>query len=377
MSQTVTILKFSGIDAQGDVIWAAEEQTVPQDGLAVNVFIGQTGTGKTSCIQVLAGGLPTETNGGSHTKHCSIYEVKDEAGAPYLILDTIGLVDTASTNAQRSEHIKELVLFVQANNLRIGKVFFTSPLGGKMMTDAITWITTLIDALGKNHTVSLISCWLCTKYNKDAPSSNKLSKRDMDNPSGLYQTLGKHECRFDIVTHGLDNQADLFDKMEKKESRKRGLDHARMDAHAIHHDLMVKECKSLNETFKKQRTDIANLKTKADFDDEVDKLQTKIDDASRKLEKCGSSSGAEKKRCRDVIKDANDAVRQSRKDLESNSVTRAEKAKHLNTLNGTLQSKLDTLKQREGLIEVFGTIAGVAGDAAASVFGLASTGFKT
>jgi len=189
---TVSILVPSKPDAVGQVAWTACPETVPATGLPVNLFVGATGAGKTSCIQMLADGNPTTTEAGaSDTKKLGLYRVNDEAGNQYLILDTIGLVDTASTNDQRMEFIRQLIEFVRNNDIRICKVFFVAPLGGRFMTEAVAWTATLMDALGDGKTVSIISCWLCTQYNMAGRLNKTKSQNDLDSPKGLYNTLKK------------------------------------------------------------------------------------------------------------------------------------------------------------------------------------------
>merc|ERR1719199_455659 len=208
MSARAKVKVVSHIDDDDEITWASSEVAVPATGLPVNLIIGQTGTGKTSVIQMMGGGTPTTTSTFADTKHCSLYMVAHEGkGKEYVFLDTVGLLDTASTNARRGAFITDLVKFVQDNNLNVCRVFVTVPLGGRQMPEMADWIAALLDALGGKDVVSLVAYWLITSWNQDSKFNKKKCDLDKAKTDGTFQTLANMvELGFDVVTHGAENQ---------------------------------------------------------------------------------------------------------------------------------------------------------------------------
>merc|ERR1719461_2432858 len=76
--------------------------------MKVNVVGGATGTGKTSLIRLLAGGMAEEARTGSHTKCPTVYIIKIH-GKDFAVLDTAGLCDTAA-DAFDDMDLKELLI---------------------------------------------------------------------------------------------------------------------------------------------------------------------------------------------------------------------------------------------------------------------------
>jgi len=186
---------------------------VPRTGLPVNLFVGQTGSGKTSLVQMMAGGDPTTTSTFSDTKDCSLYKVVNE-GKEFVFLDTPGLLGTASTNDARKASISELAQFIKDNRLNVGRVFYTVAMGERQMAEMPYWNTALLEALSCREQVGPLAYWVITKWNQDSKfNTQRCAKDRADEERGTFPTLSKHELGFGCITHGVDNQEDLFKTM--------------------------------------------------------------------------------------------------------------------------------------------------------------------
>jgi len=207
---------------------------VPKTGLTVNLFVGPAGSGKTSLIQMLVGGDPTELphrcHGYSDTKDFSLYKVVNE-GEEHLLLDTPSLSDSM---------IASLKTFIRTSNLSIGGVFFTVPLG-EHVSECQDLIAVLLEALGGREMVRPIAHWLVTQSNLDSKFGKLRCKRDKDDEKlGTFPTLSKHKFGFGVVTHGEENQKDLFMTMTALTSTTRGLPKANMNPDTEQHKSIAK-----------------------------------------------------------------------------------------------------------------------------------------
>merc|ERR1719183_701669 len=103
--------------------------------------------------------------------------------------------------------------FIRTNNLNIGGVFFTVPLG-EHVSECQDSIAVLLEALGGREMVRPIAHWVVTKSNHDSKFGKQRCKRDRDDEKlGTFPTLSKHKLGFGCIAHGEDNQEDLFKTM--------------------------------------------------------------------------------------------------------------------------------------------------------------------
>jgi hypothetical protein len=185
----------------------AAEVVVPKTGLPVNLFVGLASSGKTSLIQMMGGGEPTELPHRCHeysdTKQCGLYKVVNE-GKEYYLLDTPSLSDSMVASCKT---------FISHNNLNVCGVFFTAPLGERVL-ECQDSIAVLLEALGGREMVRPIAHWVVTKSNHDSKFNKQRCNRDKgDEELGTFPTLSKHKLGFGCITHGVDNQEDLFNSM--------------------------------------------------------------------------------------------------------------------------------------------------------------------
>jgi len=359
MSAKVAIKVVKGIDGKsGDAIWESTEEIVPNTGLPVNLIVGQTGTGKTSLIQMMGGGTPTTSSTFADTKHCSLYRVANEV-KEYIFLDTVGLLDTASTNDGRKAFITDLVKYIRDNNLNVGRVFFTVPLGGRQMTEMADWIAVLLDALGGKDEVGLVAYWVITKWNQDSKFNKRQCEQDKAKPDGTFQTMKRQSLGFDVITHGEENQEDLFTTMASTTSTNKGLSKAAMNSEAEHHENMVKQVDNLQEGVKGLRLSIASMRSDSDFQQQGDQLRRRLNEATAELANC-SKSQSKKDKYKKIIDDATQQLGECSRLWRDNKASKEDKMQKLKEL----RAQLNQLRQREGIMEQLGDLVGVTGGAA-------------
>jgi len=375
MSAKVDIKVVKGIDGKsGDAIWESTEEIVPNTGLPVNLIVGQTGTGKTSLIQMMGGGTPTTSSTFADTKHCSLYKVANE-GQEYIFLDTVGLLDTASTNDGRKGFITALVKYIQNQNLNVERVFFTVPLGGRQMTEMADWIAVLLEALGGKDGVALVSHWVITKWNQDSKFNKRQCEQDAAKPDGTLQTMKQQSLGFEVITHGEENQEDLFRIMAPTTSTSKGLSKAAMNPEAEHRENMIKQVDDLQAGVNGLNSSIASMKSDSDFQKQEDQLRRRLSQATTDLANCGKSK-SKKKKYKNIIDEANQQLGECSRTWRDNKTSKEEKTRKLKELNDNFQAQLDQLRRREGIMEQLGDLVGVKGGAAKEVLKIKGHAYK-
>merc|ERR1719359_1868690 len=103
------------------------------------------------------------------------------------------------------------------------------------------------------------------------------------------QSLG-----FDVITHGEENQEDLFSHMFPTTSTGKGLSKLAMNPEAEHHENMIKQVDDLQEGVNVLNSSIASMKSDSDFQKQEDQLRRRLSQATTDLANCGKSKSKKK-----------------------------------------------------------------------------------
>jgi hypothetical protein len=284
-------------------------------------------------------------------------------------------LDTASTDEDRRAFITDLVKYIRDNNLNVGRVFFTVPLGGRQMTEMTDWIAVLLEALGGKDGVSLVAHWVITKWNMDSRLNKRLCAQDEANPAGTLQTLRNLPLGFDVITHGEENQDDLFAAMVQMTSTIRGLSKTAMNAEAEHHEKIVQQVDNLQDGVNGLNSFIASIKSDEDFKKEEDKLSQRLRQATADLANCGKSK-SKKRKYKALIDDATRQLEECSRYWRDSNTSKEKKTQKLKELNATFAAQLKHLRQHEGIMEQLSGFVGVDGGKVKEVLKLKGSGYN-
>lgn len=274
-------------------------------------------------------------------------------------MDSVGLMDTASTNDGREAYIAEMIQYIQSNNLKVCRVFFTVPLGGRQMTEMTDWIAVLLEALGGHKEVGCVAYWVITKWNLDSKRNRSLCEKDKANDNGTFETLSKlPQLNFDVLTHGEDNQDQLFATVVDTGSTTEGLSKAAMNINAEHHENIVKNVDRLETGVRSLNDSIALIGTNEDFQKQEAQLRHTLHQAAVDLADCGKSKD-KKRQYEEMIHQAIQELAKCSDLWRDAKASKEEKLEQLKVLNASYRKQLDELKAREDLMENLGTLVGV------------------
>eukprot|EP00435_Cladocopium_sp_Y103_P026371 s2312_g6.t1 len=131
----VKVIRIKGGDVDGEPNITFEPYLEEITGKNVNVIGGATGTGKTSLIYILAGGMQTEPKLQSDTKCPTIY-IFEVNGSEVAILDTAGLCDT-DAEANKVPEMQDLLVnavaaTIQRFRLKVVNFLICIEVGGRL-----------------------------------------------------------------------------------------------------------------------------------------------------------------------------------------------------------------------------------------------------
>lgn len=238
------------------------------------------------------------------------------------------------------------------------------------MREMADWVSVVLEALGGHEVVSLIAYWVITKWNLGSVFSRRQCELDRADENGTFNTLSKQELGFDVLTHGDQNQDDVFDAMVEKDSKCRGLSTEAMNPNTEHHENMVKNVARLQDGVSNLSSSIASMKTDRYFEMEEHKLRQALTQAATDLANCSNKDEAQKEVYRKLIAKTTRELSECSALWRDTKVSRADKEKNLRELSDRFEARLAELAKREGLMAKLGSLVGVRGSKAQDVLKL-------
>jgi len=251
--------------------------------MGVNLIVGLTGSGKTSMVRMLAGGMPVPESFSSDTKAPTVYVLHCD-GVDYAFLDTAGLCDTqAETNSDKD--LQELLInavaaTIKNYELRIVKCLLTIGFGQRMPGRfAETW-PGLQNALGgaelNNHAMFCV-----TMANKEGRMDRGRLQTALDdtNPRSFFNTLKHSTLGWPVVTVGQDNTEDLVQRivsMSGEQTAGITADMVKDDVKSL--DRKRTEADEMKDQIAVLREALSATKDPAKMQDQMDELNDKIVD---------------------------------------------------------------------------------------------------
>ena len=205
VAECVRVYHLKGIEVDGEPKAISEAYSGKIQGKNVNVIGGATGTGKTSLIYILAGGMQTEAKLQSDTKCPTIY-ILDQDGSEVAILDTAGLCDT-DAEANKAPEVQDLLVNAVAATIKRFKLKVVSFLmcvdvGGRLPGKFCEVWPQMQVSLGGEKLGSLCH-FVMNKVNADSKVAVAQQKKLQD--SEAYKQLKYSSLRWPVATSGYEN----------------------------------------------------------------------------------------------------------------------------------------------------------------------------
>ena len=200
------------------------------EGVGVIVVAGATGSGKTSLIQILAGGMETDPKLESDTKCPTLY-ILDLEGTQVAILDTAGLCDTAA-EANKAPEMQQLLVNAVAATVQRFKLVVVSflmciDMGGRLPGNFYQVWPQMQMSLG-GEALSPFCRFVVTKANADSKVAKvKLAKLP---ETDFYNALKYSSLGWKVISAGHENLEEIKSVLELMRDACPGIPWERMNA---------------------------------------------------------------------------------------------------------------------------------------------------
>ena len=302
VAQCVKVIRLKGgeVDGVPKVTFEPYEDEIM--GKNVNVIGGATGTGKTSLIYILAGGMQTEAKLSSDTKCPTIY-ILEVNGSEVAILDTAGLCDTdAETNKEPKVQdllVNAVAASIKRFQLKVVNFLMCVDVGGRLPGKFCeVWPQMQISLGGEK--LGRCCRFVMTKANADSTVAKAQLKKLPDSPA--YKQLQYSTLGWPIISAGYENLAGIEGILKATSEAMDGL--GAEDVRADVEGLEVKR-KKADEVQKKMldfEKKMQEEKIKTDMMlNMVEEVEESMNRAYEELGSIGSCSEKKKRELRDRI----------------------------------------------------------------------------
>ena len=235
VASCVKVRILRGVDVDGAPSVQSENYSGETEGMTVNIIGGATGSGKTSLIQILAGGMETDPKLESDTKCPTLY-ILDLEGTQVAILDTAGLCDTAA-EANKAPEMQQLLVNAVAATVQRFKLVVVSflmciDMGGRLPGNFYQVWPQMQMSLG-GEALSPFCRFVVTKANADSKVAKvKLAKLP---ETDFYNALKYSSLGWKVISAGHENLEEIKSILQPTRAVSQGLasEHVRTDVEAL------------------------------------------------------------------------------------------------------------------------------------------------
>lgn len=351
-------------------------------GLKVNVIGGPTGAGKTSLINILAGGEPTDPKMSSDTKSPTVFILTID-GNQYALLDTAGLCDTeanASDDKTAGGELQELLInavaaTVKRFNLVLVSFLMCVDLNGRLPGNFGDVWPQMQVALG-GEALNQYCQFVLTKANGETDRERRLLANQKSTTGSVYNQLAHHQLGWGVVLAGLGNVKELVARMQTATAQIEGIGSGMVNENAESLDRVQENAKQLERLMNDMK---ASANAKAETKDEIFKwiLAQKelLADARVKLERHRDDcTGDEAEKAQKAINNANAKITSLQSQDLSNKEALKAAQQSMNEYQKRVEEEMKKLKEMKSFGASFKSLCGNIASAAA---GLSGTGVKS
>ncbi|CAK9080976.1 Hypothetical protein (Fragment) [Durusdinium trenchii] len=358
IADCVKFRRLRGGEVDGELTCTSEKYDGQTNGMKVNVIGGATGAGKTSLIQILAGGMQTEAKNHSDTKCPTIYVLELDIG-PVAFLDTAGLCDT-DAEANKNPQVQDLLVqavaaTIQKYNLVVVNFLMCVDSTGRLPGNFCEVWPQMQVSLG-GEKLNDFCHFVMTKANADSRAAKQQLSKLKTSPAFL--SLQHSALGWPVVSAGHENLDEFQRILKKMWEEIEGL-----DAGAVRADeegLQVKRQKADQvqrelQNFK-DRMNVEKMKANTMLE-MSDRLQDSIDSAYDELASLGDCTKARKDALKKTIHEFRERQKKMREDFDKGKVTERELEEMIEQWQQDLDKELDAIREMEKLGNPFQSLA--------------------
>lgn len=336
------------------------EPCVGESGLKVNLIAGPTGSGKTSLIHIMAGGMEIPPSTASDTKCPNVYLVSNDEGTIYALLDTAGLCDTMAM-AQSSDGMQTLLInavaaIVDMYSLQVVSFSMCMDMSHRLPGNFAEIWPQMQFGLGGDQ-LGKLGQFVVTKANAD--SDMDVAKLQRLPRQDFYKTLEEASLKWPVVTAGRKNLRHLEALLKPVSTAAVGIDSRAVDPDA-------KSLASKQQLADRVGAEVAALKTQLTRDDQttaniisgIRSLHEEVNNAYEELASLGNCSGAQKALLRARIDKRKNELRQLETNLTTGLSTMEQTRTELGELVQAFNKEMDDIKKMHGFGAFFKTLLG-------------------
>ena len=375
VAQCVKVHHLKGGDADGEPFVTFERYRGTMAGKNVTVLGGATGTGKTSLIKILAGGMQTEPKLQSDTKCPTIYIIEVD-GCEVAILDTAGLCDT-DAEANKVPEMQDLLVNAVAATIKRFQLIVVNFLmcvdvGGRLPGKFCEVWPQMQISLGGERLGSFCH-FVMTKANADSKVAKAQLKKLPE--SEAYKQLKYSSLGWPLMTGGYENLDEIKSILKVASEAQDGL--GAEDVRADVEGLEVKrkkadEVQKLIFDFEKKMQE-EKLKTEKMLN-MVEEVEEQLNDAYEELGSLGSCSDGKKEELRGKMKVFKDRKTELKKQHREGLVTEEQLRASVGKWQKDLAKEIEEIRTMEQLGNPFLHLSRAAGKVMDVVLGKSSHG---